>query len=113
MDINLLALLHQSLLVDNNDLRTMVLDTMYVLMTRSVVPVTDSPLIAMRREAFSEHSLQGYQQVLDQIFSTMIISSNGHLDINRDTYGVGKKFVMVPPPPSHPPQNLYCSTSVR
>ena len=98
VDINLLALLHQSLLVENNDLRTMVLDTMYVLMTRSVVPVTDSPLIAMRREAFSEHSLQGYQQVLDQIFSAMIVSSNGHLDVNRDTYGVGKKFVMVPSP---------------
>ena len=99
VDINLLALLHQSLLVENNDLRTMVLDTMYVLMTRSVVPVTDSPLIAMRREAFSEHSLQGYQQVLDQIFSAMITSSNGHLDVNRETYGVGKKFVMVLPPP--------------
>ena len=99
VDINLLALLHQSLLVENNDLRTMVLDTMYVLMTRSAVPVTDSPLIAMRREAFTEHSLQGYQQVLDQIFSTMVVSSTGHLDINRDTYGVGKKFVMVPPLP--------------
>lgn len=108
VDINLLALLHQSLLVENNDLRTMVLDTMYVLMTRSAVPVTDSPLIAMRREAFTEHSLQGYQQVLDQIFSTMVVSSTGHLDINRDTYGVGKKFVMVPPAPS---KNTNNSTS--
>jgi hypothetical protein len=87
-------------LVENNDLRTMVLDTMYVLMTRSVVPVTDGPLIAMRREAFSEHSLQGYQQVLDQIFSAMITSSNGQLAVNRETYGVGKKFVMVPPQPT-------------
>ena len=98
MDINLLALLHQTLLVDNNDLRTMVLDTMYVLMTRPVVPVTDLPFIAMRRKAFEEDSLQGYEQVLDQIFSTMVSSSNGHLDINRDVYGVGKKFVMVPNP---------------
>ena len=105
VDVNLLALLHQTLLIDNNDLRTMVLDTMYVLMTRPAVPVQDSLLIAMRRQAFSEHALQGYQQVLEQIFSNMLSSTNGLLEVNRDVYGVGKKFVMVPP---LPPVFLLC-----
>jgi hypothetical protein len=70
----------------------MVLDTLYVLMTRSIIPVQDASFIDMRREAFSEDSLQGYGQVLDQVFSTMI--TNGS-DVDRETYGVGKKFVMV------------------
>ena len=48
----------------------------------------------MRREAFSEHNLQGYGQVLDQIFSNMISNAR---DVDRETYGVGKKFVMVFP----------------
>ena len=93
--INLLGLLHQTLLVNDSELRVMVLDTLYVLMTRSIVPVQDTELISMRREAFLEESIQGYGQVLDQVFSNMITTSNGVLDIDRDTYGVGKKFVMV------------------
>lgn len=72
----------------------MVLDTLYVLMTRSIIPVQDASFIAMRREAFSEDSLQGYGQVLDQVFSTMIANAR---DVDRETYGVGKKFVMVFP----------------
>jgi hypothetical protein len=48
----------------------------------------------MRREAFSEENLQGYGQVLDQIFSNML-TNNGTLEVDRETYGVGKKFVMV------------------
>jgi hypothetical protein len=96
VEINLLGLLHQTLLVDDNDVRTMVLDTLYVLMIRSAVPVQDASLIAMRREAFSEQSLQGYGQVLDQVFANMATASDGQLvDVNRDAYGVGKKFVMV------------------
>lgn len=73
----------------------MVLDTLYVLMTRSIIPAQDVSLTQMRRQAFSEHNLQGYGQVLDQIFSTMITNNNGALDVDRETYGVGKKFVMV------------------
>jgi len=73
----------------------MVLDTLYVLMTRPIVPIQDGPLIAMRREAFLEESLQGYGQVLDQIFSSMITQSGGHIEVDREIYGVGKKFVMV------------------
>ena len=95
VDINLLALLHQTLLINHNEIRTMVLDTLYVLMTRSTIPVQDMALSRMRRQAFSEHSLQGYGQVLDQIFSNMITNNNGTLDVDRETYGVGKKFVMV------------------
>jgi len=98
VDINLLQLLHRSLLVNNNDVRTMVLDTLYVLTTRSVIPLQDNALIRMRREAFSEDALQGYSQVLDQIFSGMITNRNRQLDIDRETYGVGKKFVMVNAP---------------
>lgn len=97
MDINLLGLLHQTLLINHNEIRTMVLDTLYVLMTRSVIPIQDGVLTTMRREAFSEDSLQGYGQVLDQIFSSMLINNDGHLDVDRETYGVGKKFVMVSP----------------
>ena len=95
VDINLLALLHQTLLINHNEIRTMVLDTLYVLMTRSIHPVQDIALSRMRRQAFSEQSLQGYGQVLDQIFSNMITNNNGTLDVDRETYGVGKKFVMV------------------
>jgi hypothetical protein len=95
VDINLLQLLHRSLLVNHNEIRTMVLDTLYVLTTRSAIPLQDGPLIRMRREAFSEDALQGYTQVLDQIFSSMITNINGQLDIDRETYGVAKKFVMV------------------
>jgi len=95
VDINLLQLLHRSLLVSNNDVRTVVLDTLYVLTTRSVIPLQDNALIRMRRDAFSEDALQGYSQVLDQIFAGMITNTNGQLDIDRETYGVGKKFVMV------------------
>lgn len=76
----------------------MVLDTLYVLMTRSIIPVQDTELIAMRREAFSEHSLQGYGQVLDQVLAGMITASGNSIDIDREGYGVGKKFVMVPLP---------------
>jgi hypothetical protein len=90
-----LGLLHQTLLVDNNDVRTNVLDTLYVLMNRSVVPTQDVEFIAMRREAFSEQSLQGYAQVLEQITEGMIVRSGSQIDVNRDGYGVGKKFVMV------------------
>jgi len=93
----LLDLLHQTLLINHNELRTMVLDTLYVLMTRSAVPVQDAALIAMRREAFSEQSLQGYGQVLDQIFSSMITTNSNQVEVDREAYGVGKKFVMVPP----------------
>lgn len=71
------------------------LDTLYVLTSRPVIPVQDTALIRMRREAFSEDALHGYSQVLDQIFATMITNTNGQLDIDRETYGVGKKFVMV------------------
>ena len=99
IDINLLGLLHQSLVIDHNDVRTMVLDTLYVLMTRPIVPVQDGPLIAMRRDAFSEESLAGYNQVLDQIFSSMLTRTGSHLEVDRDNYGVGKKFVMVLPSP--------------
>lgn len=95
VDINLLGLLHQTLLIDHNEIRTMVLDTLYVLMTRSIIPSQDVSLTLMRRQAFSEHNLQGYGQVLDQIFSNMITNNNGALDVDRETYGVGKKFVMV------------------
>jgi hypothetical protein len=94
VDISLLGLLHQTLLINHNEIRTMVLDTLYVLMIRSAIPVQDVALITMRREAFSEHNLQGYGQVLDQIFSNML-SNDGHLHVDRETYGVGKKFVMV------------------
>src|SRR5580692_9195172 len=93
VDINLLQLLHQSLLVNNIEIRTTVLDTLYVLTTRSVIPVQDTALIRMRREAFSEDALQGYSQVLDQLFADMITNVNGQLDIDRAIYGVGKKFV--------------------
>ena len=95
VEINLLGLLHQTLLVDQNELRTLVLDTLYVLMNRSVIPIQDAALIAMRREAFSEHSLQGYGQVLDQVLAGMVTTSNGIVDVDREGYGVGKKFVMV------------------
>jgi hypothetical protein len=95
VEINLLGLLHQTLLVDQNELRTLVLDTLYVLMNRSIIPVQDAELIAMRREAFSEHSLQGYGQVLDQVLAAMVTTSNGIVDVDREGYGVGKKFVMV------------------
>jgi hypothetical protein len=95
VELNLLALLHQTLLVDQNELRTLVLDTLYVLMTRSIVPVQDAELIKMRREAFSEHSLQGYGQVLDQVLAGMITTTNDIIDVDREAYGVGKKFVMV------------------
>lgn len=95
MDINLLQLLHQTLLVNHKELRTMVLDTLYVLMTRSITPVQDKELVAMRREAFSEHSLQGYGQVLDQVLAGMVTTSGNSIDIDREGYGVGKKFVMV------------------
>ena len=65
-------------------------------MIRSAIPVQDASLIAMRREAFSEQSLQGYGQVLDQVFANMATASDGQLvDVDRDAYGVGKKFVMV------------------
>jgi Exportin 1-like protein len=101
VDIDLLQLLHQSLLVNNNDIRTTVLDTLYVLTTRSAIPIQDTALIRMRREAFSEDALQGYSQVLDQIFADMITNVNGQLDIDREIYGVGKKFVMVRPPNLH------------
>lgn len=73
----------------------MVLDTLYVLMTRPSIPLQDGPLIAMRRDAFSEESLTGYKQVLDQIFSSMLTRTGSHLGVDRDNYGVGKKFVMV------------------
>ena len=73
----------------------MVLDTLYVLMTRSITPVQDKELVAMRREAFSEHSLQGYGQVLDQVLAGMVTTSGNSIDIDREGYGVGKKFVMV------------------
>ena len=96
-EINLLGLLHQTLLINHNELRVMVLDTLYVLMSRAAVPVQDASLIAMRREAFSEQSLQGYGQVLDQVFANMATVDNGQLvGVDRDAYGVGKKFVMVP-----------------
>jgi hypothetical protein len=97
VEINLLELLHQTLLIEHNEVRTMVLDTLYVLMTRAVIPGQDISLIEMRREAFSEHSLQGYGQVLDQILNQMIITKNGQIDVDREVYGVGKKFVMVSP----------------
>ena len=61
-------------------------------MNRSALPVQDEIFINMRREAFSEQSLQGYNQVLDQVFSKMVLQ--GGL-IDREGYGVGKKFVMV------------------
>jgi hypothetical protein len=64
-------------------------------MNRSIIPVQDAELIAMRREAFSEHSLQGYGQVLDQVLAGMVTTSNGIVDVDREGYGVGKKFVMV------------------
>lgn len=95
-EINLLGLLHQTLLVEDNQVRTNVLDTLYVLMNRSVIPAQDEQFISMRREAFSEQSLQGYNQVLDHVFANMI-SQTGHVGIDREGYGVGKKFVMVLP----------------
>lgn len=73
----------------------MVLDTLYVLMIRTIIPAQDVVFSQMRRQAFLEHSLQGYGQVLDQIFSNMITNTNGTLDVDRETYCVGKKFVMV------------------
>jgi len=60
-------------------------------MSRSIIPAQDDAFVAMRREAFSEQSLQGYNQVLDKIFSQMLTS---HGSIHRDSYGVAKKFVM-------------------
>lgn len=98
MEINLLQLLHQTLLVNQKELRTMVLDTLYVLMTRTVIPVQDTELIALRREAFSEDSLQGYGQVLDQVLAGMVNTDGGSFNVDREGYGVGKKFVMVPLP---------------
>ena len=95
VEINLLGLLHQTLLINNNELRILVLDTLYVLMNRSISPVQDEDLINMRREAFSEHSLQGYGQVLDQVLAGMVTTTNGQIDVDRQGYGVGKKFVMV------------------
>ena len=95
VETQLLQLLHQTLLINQNELRTMVLDTLYVLMTRGGVPVEDAELIEMRREAFSEHSLQGYSQVLDQVLAGMVKTTGGSIDVDREGYGVGKKFVMV------------------
>lgn len=82
-------------MIKNNELRTLVLDTLYVLMNRTAVPAHDRELIIMRREAFSEHSLQGYGQVLDQVLTDMLTTTNGQIDVDREGYGVGKKFVMV------------------
>jgi hypothetical protein len=102
VEISLLQLLHQTLLIDQNELRTMVLDTLYVLMQRVINPLQDTEFIAMRREAFSEHSLQGYSQVLDQVLAGMVNTTGGSIDVDREGYGVGKKFVMVLPPLSSP-----------
>jgi hypothetical protein len=101
VEINLLDLLHQTLLINNNELRTLVLDTLYVLMNRYASPSHDCDLVAMRREAFSDHSLQGYGQVLDQVLGGMLTTTNGLIDVDREGYGVGKKFVMVNPIPRH------------
>jgi hypothetical protein len=94
VEINLLDLLHQTLLIDNAAVRTNVLDTLYVLMNRSVLRGRDDPFAQMRRQAFAEESLQGYNSVLDTVFAQM----TGPNGVDREGYGVGKKFVMVPHP---------------
>jgi hypothetical protein len=60
-------------------------------MSRPVIPVQDEAFIEMRREAFSEQSLSGYNNVVDQIFANILATPEM---VDRETYGVAKKFVM-------------------